>query len=171
MRSLPAILDSLRSSGFRDLTGSRTATTLTLTEPLLNAIISALLPPGAPVRDLLVRPLAADRLAVRAKLTRPEFLPPVNATVAIERQPELPASPELWLRITGVAGLLAMAGPLLSISPKLPPGIRLDRDLLTVDLRQLLAERGLEDLLRLAHRIAVHSAEGRVTIELDGEVA
>jgi hypothetical protein len=171
MPSLAAIFESLRSAGFRDLAGSRTTTTLTLAEPLLNAIVSALVPSGAPVRHLVVHPLADDHLTIRAKLTRPEFLPPIHATVAIERQPELPANPILRLRVTGFAGLLAMAGPLLRISPHLPSGIRLDGDAVTVDLRQLLADSGQEDLLRLVHRIAVHSSEGRLVIELEGAVA
>jgi hypothetical protein len=170
-RALPPIFEVLRSSGFRDLNGSRVATTLSIAEPLLNAVVSASLPPSGAVRELVVHPLAGDRFSIRAKLARPEFLPPINATVAIARQPELPEHPTLLLRVTGFAGLLAMAGPLLSLAPKLPPGIRLDKDLLTVDLRQLLAERGQEDLLRLLQRIAVHSEESRVLIDVEAAVS
>jgi hypothetical protein len=167
MLSWPAIFEALRSSGFRDLTGSRTITTLSLAEPLLNAIVSAAVSAGGPVRDLVVHPLDDDRLAIRAKLLRPEFLPPINVTVAIERQAELPTNPTLRLRLTGFAGLLAMAGPILSVTPKLPPGIRLDGDVVTIDLRQLLADRGQQDLLGLLRRLAVHSQEGKVVIELE----
>jgi hypothetical protein len=171
MLSLPAILEALRSSGFHDLIGSRATTTLSVAEPLLNAIVSVSLPPGAPVRDLFVYPRAADRVAIRVKMKRPEFLPPINATIAIERQPELPGNATLGLRFTGLAGLLTMAKPLVALVPKLPSGIVLDRDLLTIDLRQLLADRGQDDLLRLVRRIAVHSEEGRMLIELEGAVA
>ena len=171
MPPLLEMLEALRASGFRDLNGSRVATTLSIGEPLLNAFISVSLPSRAPVRHLSVHPQAGDRIRVRAKLARAEFLPPINATVVIERQPQLPQSPTLGLRLTGLAGLVALAGPLVSLAAKLPRGIRLDGDLLTVDFREALAERGYEDLLRLVQRVVVHSEEGRVLIELEGAVA
>lgn len=171
MPAFPEILEALRTSGFRDLNGSRAGTKLSIGEPLLNAIISASLPPRAAVRSVSVHPQDGDRVAVRAKLTRPEFLPPINATVVIERQPQLPHDPILALRITGLAGLLALAGPVFSVVPKLPGGFRLAGDLLTVDVRELLAERGHEDLFGLMQRIAVHSEEGRILLELEATVA
>ena len=167
---LPEILEAMRAGGFRDLHGSRVETILAIGEPLLNALLSTSLPPHAPVRQLSVHPQAGDRLAVRVKLSRPEFLPPINATIAIERQPELPHDPTLRLRITGLAGVLAMAGPLLSLAPKLPPGVRLAADLLTVDLQGVLAEHGYADLLRLARRFAVHSEEGRLVLQIEAAV-
>jgi hypothetical protein len=171
MPPFTGILDALRASGFRDLNGSRVATTLSIGEPLLNAFIAAALPAGGAVRAVSVHPHAADRIGVRAKLSRPEFLPPINATVVIERQPQLPRDPTLAFRITGLAGLLALAGPVLSLVPKMPGGFRLDGDLLTIDLRELLAERRQEDLLGLAQRIVVHSEEGRIRLELDANVS
>jgi hypothetical protein len=168
---LPEILEALRSSGFGDLSGSRVSTRWSIADPLLNALVVETLPVRGPVRELTVHPLANDRLAIRAKLTRPDFLPPINATLAIERQPDFPHNPTLGLRITGLAGLLALAGPLLSLGSRLPPGLRLDSDLLTVDLRQLLANRREEDLLRLVTRMVVHSEEGRIVIEMDAAVA
>jgi hypothetical protein len=164
------ILEALRSSGFRDLNGSHGVTTISVGEPLLNAVLAASVSQRGPVREVSVHPQPGDRLAVRAKLARPEFLPPINATVAIERQPDLPQNPALGLRITGLAGLLALAGPLMSIAPKLPRGLRLDGDRLTVDLRELLADRGYEDLLGLMKRVSIHSEEGRVVIELEARV-
>lgn len=170
MPPLPEILEALRASGFHDLSGSRVATTLSIAEPLLNAVISAALPPRAPVRSVSVHPHEGDRIGVRAKLSRPEFLPPINATVVIERQPQLPRDPTLALRITGLAGLLALAGPIFSVVPKLPVGVHLDGDRLTVDLREWLADRGQGDLLGLIQRIVVHSGEGRVLVELEATV-
>ena len=171
MPSLREILDTLRASEFRDLSGSRVATTLLLGEPLLNAVVAASLPQDAPVHTLSVHPHDGDQLGIRAKLTRPAFLPPIHASVAIECQPDLPQNPTLGLRITGFAGLLARVGPLLSVMPKLPAGLRLDGDVLTVDLRQLLAERAQEEWLRLVHRVVVHSENGRIVIELEAAVS
>ena len=161
------IFEVLRSAGFRDLGGSHAWTRVSIREPLLNAVLAAAVPPGGAVREISVHPRAADHLAVRARLARPEFLPPINATVAIERQPDLPQNPTIGLRITGLAGLLARAGPLVSLAPALPRGLRLDGDRLTVDLRELLAERGQEDLLGLVKRVSIHSEEGRVVLELE----
>ena len=163
------LLESLQASGFRDLAGAHLSATIPIGERLLNEIVGAVLPPSAPVRDVIVQPQAGNRLSVRVKLARLDFLPPITLALAIERQPELPASPALVLRIAGLPGLLGFAGPLL-VNPKLPPGVRLDGDRLTVDLAALLAHHGQGELLSYLERLHVTSEAGRLLVDLVARV-
>lgn len=163
------LLETLQASGFRDVAGARAAATIPIGERLLNQIVAAALPPSAPVRDVVIQPQAGNRLSVRAKLTRLEFLPPITLTLAIERQPELPASPALVLRIAGLPGLLGFAGPLL-VNPKLPPGVRLDGDRLTLDLAVALAHYGQRELLSYLERVHVTSEAGQLLIDIAARV-
>jgi hypothetical protein len=164
------LLESLRASGFRDLTGARVSATIPVSERLLNELVAASLPRSGAVRDATVRPLGQGRIAVRVKLARPDFLPPITATLSIDRQPELPERPVLAFRVTGLPGLLAMAGPLLPIASMLPPGVRLEGDLLTLDLAALLAARGQRELLGYLDRLVVTSEHGRLVVAVDAKV-
>lgn len=167
---LTRIFEGLRASGFRELAGARVTATLPLGERLLNELIAASLPRSGAVREATVHPQPHDRLVVRVKLARPEFLPPISATLVIERQPEFPHAPLLVFRVTGLPGLLALAGPLLSLGSRLPPGMRLESDLLTIDLAVLLAEHGQRELLGYVKRLRVTSEAGRLLLDLDATI-
>ena len=167
---LSGILESLRASGFRGLGGAKAAVTLPISEPLLNDLIAASLPPSGAVREATVQPQPQDRLGVRVKLARPEFLPPIGATLVIERQPEMPHDPSLVVRVTGFAGLLALAGPLVSLRSVLPPGVRLESDRLTVDLAALLAQHGQGEWLRFVERLRVNSEAGRLIVTVEARI-
>lgn len=167
---LTQIVERLRGSGFRELAGARVTATVPVDEGLLNEFIAASLPRGGAVRDLTLHPQAPNRLGVRVKLARPDFLPPISATILIERQPELPGSPLLGCRITGLAGLLAFAGPLFSIGSVLPPGVRLEGDLLTLDIAVLMAERGFGEWFSFVKGLRVNTVAGRLMIDVDAAV-
>ena len=162
---LLAILEQLRASRFAALHGTRASLSIPLPEPLLNQLVTTLLPASAPVRDLQIRPQAANRLAVRARASRLEFLPPVTISLQIEQQPQLPDTP-LVIRILSLPGLLSMASSLLSPS-SLPPGIRLDRDRVLIDVRQLLEMKGFGEIVPLIERLHVASEEGRLRLDVE----
>jgi hypothetical protein len=166
---LLAILEQLRASRFAALQGTRAALSIPVPEPLLNELIATAIPPSAPVRDLHIRPQAANRLAVRARASRLEFLPPVTISLQIEQQPQLPDTP-LVIRILSLPGLLSIASSLLSPS-SLPPGIRLDRDRILVDVRQLLESKGFAEVVPLIERLHVTSEEGRLRLDVDMKVS
>jgi hypothetical protein len=163
---LSRTLDRLRSSRFAELQGARLSATIPLPERLLNEIIAAVLPPAAPVRDVSVRPQPGNRLAVRARLAKVDFLPPFTVTLEIERQPQLPDGP-LVLRMLSLPGLIALAGSGLSAAASLPPGIRLDKDRLVIDLRTLLEQRGYGDVVPLVNTLRVTTEEGRVLLNVE----
>lgn len=161
------VIGQLHSTGFRDLSGARMSATLPLSERLLNDIIAATLPANTRVRSASIHPQAGNRFVVRAKLAGPNFLPALSVTMAIERQPELPASPQLVLRMSGLPGLLTFAGAAFSVNDMMPPGVKLDGDRVVIDLATLLARYGLREWLSYAERLRVTSDEGRVTFDFD----
>lgn len=159
------ILEQLRASRFAEIKGARASFSIPVSERLLNELIAATMPSTAPLRDVHVRPQAANRLAVRAKASRLDFLPPVTISLQIEQQPHLPDTP-LVVRILSLPGLLSLAGSLLSPS-SLPPGIRLDRERVLVDVRQLLERQGFGEIVPLIERLQVSSEEGRLLLDVD----
>lgn len=160
------VLETLRASGFGDIAGARVTATVPLTEELLNEIIAACLPAPGAIRTLTVHPRADNRLGVRVKFARPEFAPPLSATLALERQPQLPAHPQFELRVMGLPGLLAFAAPLVSIQSLLPPGIHLERDRVRVDLAALLLRHGQADLLGYLEDFRLTAEAGRLLIDV-----
>ncbi len=162
---LEALFTRQRAGGFADLRGARANVTLPVSDRLLNEIISGALPPSAPVRDVQVTSRSGNRIGVRLKIAAASFLPPINLTLAIERQPELPASPVLVLRME-MGGLLSMAGSALRFLDALPPGIRVEDDRIFVDLATLLAEQGLAELLEYADQMNVTTVDGALVVAL-----
>jgi hypothetical protein len=160
------IVEQLRASRFADLAGSRVSASIPVSERLLNEILAAAMPPSVPVSVLSIRPQKGNRLAVRARLSRVDFLPPINLTVEIERQPELPDSP-LVLRLISFPGLMALAGAALPIASMLPPGVRMEKDRLHVDVRALLERQGYGDLLAFVASLRITTDEGKLIVELD----
>jgi hypothetical protein len=159
------ILEQLRASRFAEVKGARASLSIPVSERLLNELIAATMPSTGPLRDLQVRPQAGNRLAVRVRASRLDFLPPVTISLQIEQQPHLPDTP-LVVRILSLPGLLSVAGSLLSPS-SLPPGIRLDRERVLVDVRQLLESKGFGEILPLIERLHVSSEEGRLLLDVD----
>jgi hypothetical protein len=162
---LVQILERLRASRFAAIQGARVSLSIPVSEALLNELIAAVMPPSAPVRDLHVRPQAGNRLAVRGRASRLDFLPPVTISLQIEQQPQLPDRP-LVVRILSLPGLLSVAGSLLSPG-SLPPGVRLERERVLVDVRQLLERQGLGEVVPLIERLNVSSEDGRLLLDVD----
>jgi hypothetical protein len=165
---LTGMVARLRASGFAEVRGARASLSIPVSEPILNELITAALPAGGPLRDLHVRPLAGNRLAVRARASRLDFLPPLTISLQIEGQPRLPDTP-LVVRILSMPGLLSVAGSMLSAG-SLPPGIRLERERVLVDVRQLLEGRGFGEIVPLIERLQVSSEEGRLLVEVEIQV-
>lgn len=166
---LLAIVQSLRSTGFRDLSDARVSATVPVSERLINQLVAASLPPGVPVREVQVHPEAGDRFSVRLT-PRSGFLPSLTIKLAIERQPELPGSPELVLRMATLGGLFGLAAAALPIAQMLPPGVSLDGELIRVDVRALAAQGGAADLLRFATRLIVRTEDGRMVLDVEAAV-
>jgi hypothetical protein len=159
------ILEELRATRFADLQGARVSASIPISERLLNSLVAASLPPGAVVRDVTLHPKAGNRISVRARIARADFLPPLTVTAEIERQPELPDGP-LVLRVLSLPGLMALAGAAVSLTAALPPGVRLDEGRLFVDVRILLQRHGLDEWLALMESLRVTAEEGRLIADV-----
>ena len=65
-----------------------------------------------------------------------------------------------------VAARTVVDGQLLLSPSSLPPGIRLERDRVLVDVRQLLELKGFGEVVPLIERLHVASEEGRLDVEM-----
>jgi len=157
------------AGGFSDLRGAEAAVTVPVSEKLLNEILAESLPGSVATRDLHVTPLARDRFTVRARLGSSTLLPPVKLTLAIDRQPELPGSPLLILRLEA-RGLMALAGPVLRLLNAMPEGIRVADDRIHVDLRALAERYGLNKYFDHLDEIRVNSVEGSLVLAIRGRI-
>jgi hypothetical protein len=163
------VLEALRASQFADLKGARVSASIPIAESLLNELIAATLPPSIPLQRVTLHPKQGDRARVSAKLTRPEFLPPISLTLEIESQPAMPDSP-LVLRVTSLPGLVALAGAALPVSTMLPPGVRLERQRVLVDMRMLLDRFGYGAIVPFLDTVKVTTEEGRLILDVDVRV-
>jgi len=164
------LLTALQASGFEDLRGADVSATVPISERLLNDFVQQTLPQSVPIRDLHVSPRAEDRFDVRVRLGSSSLLPPLTLSVRIVGQPDLPSSPVLVLKLE-LGALKMLAGAALRFLDALPAGIRLDGDLLHVDLAALLEQRGFGAYLRYIRRLEVHTANGAVVASIHAGVS
>ena len=158
-----------QASGFEDLRGAEASLTLPVSERLLNEAIAESVPRSAAVRGLHIRPQAGDRFAVRARIGSSSWLPAINLGVAIDRQPDLPSSPVLVLRLE-TSGLSALAGAAVRFLNALPPGVRMEQDRIIVDIAKLLEARGLAPYLAYVNELRVNTVDGAVVLFIRGHL-
>ena len=158
------LLDRQRARNFSDLSGSDVRAAIRISTSLLNEALSVYVSSSSAIRDLTVQPRAGNRFDVHLRLAK-ALVPPINVTVAIERQPELPVDPTLVLHLTGIGGLMRFVGPAItSFASGLPPGIRVDGDRVFVDLREVLRAYGEAELIAFAEEMAIGTDEGHVIV-------
>jgi len=121
------------------------------------------------VRELHVKPQADDRFAVSARVGSSSWLPAINLGVVIDRQPDLPSSPVLVLRLE-TSGLSVLAAAALRFLTSLPPGIRVEADRIFVDVAKLLDARGLGRYLAYVNELRVNAVDGAVVIFIRGRL-
>jgi hypothetical protein len=161
---LLTLLTRLQASRFAALAGSDARATIRIAAPLLNEAVATFAASTPAIRDVTIRPRAANHIDVNLKLARPAFLPSLNLTLQIEGQPQLPDHPELALRLSGAGGMMRLAGPAITSFGALPPGIRLDGDHLFVDLREVLRRQGQAELLDYVEQLQIMSEEGSLVL-------
>jgi hypothetical protein len=164
---LTEIVHSLKNSRFRELSGARATATVPVAESLLNSIITATLPPRAPVRAVTVHPEDGDHLSVRI-IAKATLIPPITLKLAIESQPSLPHTPVLGLRMVTLGGLFGLASG--AIAGMLPPGVTLDGERILVDLAALARQRGHAEVFDYLEHLEVHTSAGQVIVRIDAAV-
>jgi len=139
-------------------------------EALLNEAAASFIAASSVVRSVVLHPRAGNEIGVQLKLAKPAFLPAFNVTLHIDKQPELPANPELVLRLSGAGGLLRLAGPAIGSSGALPPGVRLESDRIHIDVGRLLAQHRQAELLDYVEQMQVMSEDGRLVLAVQFRV-
>ena len=152
------------------MAGARVSVTLPVSDRLVSRLAAQSIPPNVPLRDIEVRASAGNRLAVRVRLTKPVLMPPITVNLVIEEQPQFPQRPVLVVRLVST-GILSFARVALNFLNVLPPGIRLDRDLIFINIQTLLEQRGLAEHLRHLDTLDINTDEGRFVIDIRGGIA
>jgi hypothetical protein len=165
------LLVDLQSSAFRDIAGSRVSARIPIARSLLNHLIAhALQGKTTQVRQVEVRPREGDQLDAMVTVSWP-FVPPLKLQIAVDRQPQFPASPVLVLRWSLLGGLGAIAARLISALDRLPAGVRLDGDRILLDIPVLAARSPAEHLLPWVRAFELHTVDDRVVVVADLEIA
>lgn len=159
----------------RELAGASFTGDVPLSRALINTVIAQQLARqrgSGKVAAVVVEPLEGDRLLVSVRL-RSSFVPPLRVLLAMVAQPELPDSPVLVLRWSlegGLGPLAKLAGPALSIFDVLPPGVRVDGDLIGIDVAAILRDKDAGSLLPYIRQLRVRTRQDRVLVHLELQV-
>ena len=149
------------------MAGARASVTLPLSDRLVSRLVSQSLPPSAPVGDIDLRAQGGNRFSARVRLTRPALMPPITVNLAIEQQPALPSNPLFAVRLLST-GFFSFAGAAMRFFNVLPPGLRMDGDLIFIDIRMLLEQRGLAHYLRYLEHLELTTETGRFVLSVRG---
>jgi hypothetical protein len=150
--------------GFPDLVGTDVTATIPISDRAINELIAGLLPAGGKIREVTIASEAGNQVTVKVRLSGPAVLPTIPVTLAIEDQPDLPSRPVLGLRLSHASRFVALAASALPAMVTLPPGITMDHDRILIDLRRLLAERGLDTWLEYVTDLRLTTSPGAVVL-------
>ena len=161
----------LSEAGIRqaELAGTAVNAEIPLGTPLINRKIAEYLArtPGK-VSAVVVQPQPDGVLLVHVRM-RATFVPPLTMRLVIVEQPDLPASPVLVMRWSlegGLGWLAKAASPALAVFQLLPPGIRIDGDLLGIDIAELLRAKDLGWVVPLLTRLRVSTSSTGVAVQI-----
>jgi hypothetical protein len=160
------LLQQLQSDRFSELSGSRASIALRVSDRLVSREVARHLPPHVPIRELDIVAQADNVVAVRLRLTKPAFLPPIQIRLVIERQPELPGSPQLVLALVS-QGVASFAGMALKFADVLPPGVTYVDGRFVVDFAAILGQRDAAELLTYVHQMQITTVDGQFVIHTD----
>ena len=162
-------LRGLLGARFEELTGGHLTGELPLTDTLVNRVIADRLGSSTHVTAAHVHARDGDALDVHLTLRGVPLVSSVPVRLRITRQPVLPAAPALEMEwsVAGLGSLARIAGPFITRMATLPPGVRIDRDRIAVNLEDVLEAQGLGDVLRLITRLEVHTRDGRILLRFE----
>ena len=158
------MLDTLRERfGFdlREIAGADASGEIPVGEALVNRLIAQRLAGHPRLAALHLAAEQGDAVSVHV-VPRARLLPSIRIAARIEQQPDVPQNPTFVVRwsLAGVGPLARLAAPVLAYFTVLPVGIRMDRDRVVVDLRDLLRARGLQDAIGLIRTLEIRTRPG-----------
>jgi hypothetical protein len=163
--AIQRLLDTQLRDGFPDIRGTDATIAIPLSDRLVNESVAALLPANGKVREITIASHDGNRFTARV---RPGsiWIPPVSIDLDIEKQPELPEDPTITLKLSHSSRVLALAVSTLPALVKLPPGVTLLEDRIRVDIKRLLAERGVDAWLAYVSELRIGTREGAVLVHV-----
>jgi hypothetical protein len=158
------------AAGFelRELAGGTLHGEIPIPEALANRLVAErLAASGGPVSSVRLHPLDGDALDAELTIPALRIMPVVKVHAVIERQATA-AHPVLLVRwsMPSLGPLAMFAGNVASYFKKLPPGIRIDGDQATIDIREVAASRGLAELLDYVTDLQVHTRAGAFLLKV-----
>ena len=153
----------------KELSGTTVDADIPLTPALINRKIAEYVArTDGKVSAVVVEPRPGNALIAHVRL-KSALVPPLPVHLEIAGQPEWPASPVLVLRwsLPGGMGVLARAAsPLLASFKTLPPGVRVDGDLIGIDIAEVLRSRGAGWLVPLVRGLRLHTSDAGITLKV-----
>ena len=152
-----------------ELAGTQMTGELPVPAAAVDRLIAAKLADGrGPVTALRVEPLDQHTFDLHVTPAA-RMLPSIRIRARIEQQPSLPSNPRLVCRWTiPAAGVLArLAGPFVSNIKSLPRGVRIEDDLVFVDLEQLLAGQGMGEVIRYVKALRIDTRPGAFIVRFE----
>jgi hypothetical protein len=168
VREFIDILLHQQAAGFPGFTGAHVAAFIPVSADLLNELIAQALPAGGHVSEVQVDPQAGNAVRVRVRIAVP-LIPPLTVTLLIERQPRFPDSPVLVLRLAS-SRLTVLARAASRFLEALPPGLRMEDDLVLIDIAELLRQRGAIAWLQHVQELEITTAPGAVLVSVRASV-
>lgn len=159
------LFEMFRGNHFAEFEGAEGTATLPVPTRLLTELVRTKLPPAIQADGFGIHVEPDDVIRVELRLTKPSFLPLLKIRLKVDQQPEFPSSPVLGLRLLS-HGIAALAGPASRLFQIMPPGIRLDGDLLTINLAEQLQHYGVGDALQYITDVRLTTAPGRLILNL-----
>jgi hypothetical protein len=169
LRDFIDILRQQQADGFPGFTGAHLAAFVPIAAGVINELIAQTLPTSAPVSELQIEPEAGNAIRVHLRIARAPLIPPLTVTLLIERQPQLPESPVLVLRLAS-SGLTVLARAATRFFDALPPGVRMQDDLVLVDIAELLNQRGAGESLRYLKALEITTAPGAMLVSIRASI-
>jgi hypothetical protein len=172
---MTVLSEQLRRHGIeiQELQGAALAGEIPLPVALVNRLaaqrIAAM---SGPIGGLTLAARDGQQFTATVALRGQSLIPPLTFALRVVQQPDLPGRPTLVLRWSMPAlGILArVAAPALTFFKTLPRGIRMDGELLTVDLAELLRAQGSEEILAHLTRLEVLTREGAFVVRFDARI-
>ena len=165
--SLQQRVRALLGIDLAELAGATFTCQLPLTNTIINRLIEARLAKGGlPIKSAEIDVREGD-LAVLT-VAPSMLLPAARIELRIELQPDFPGNkPVLWLRwsMGGLAGLLSKLVD--RFKPNLPPGVKMDSELIAIDIAEILRAPNLGELVPYIRSVRVHSKPGAFVVHVD----
>jgi hypothetical protein len=150
-----------------ELAGASLTCQVPLTNAAINRLIDARLAKGGlPITSAEIDVRDGNLAVMTVAPSMP--LPAVRIELRIELQPDFPGNkPVLWMRWS-MGGLASFLARLIDrFKPNLPPGVKMDSELIAIDIAEILRAQNLGDLVPYIKNLRVHTKPGAFVVHLD----